>query len=164
MRRFIQKLRQKPKSTRRKIAFGASASITGVIFAVWLTVLVAGGGVTGETAGQTQTASPLGALESNANSALSEVRDQLSASVATNGTTTASSSQASTNTAPTINEEDNTTEPADDRSYWETRGEPEDKEDASDQDTQESTPPPSQAGNDFWEDSSEADKEGGWFK
>lgn len=164
MRRFIQKLRQKPKSTRRKIAFGTSASITGVIFAVWLTVLVAGGGVTGETAGQAQTASPLGALESNANSAFSEVRDQLSASVAANGTTTASSSQVSTDTAPTMNSQDSSTQAVDNRPYWATQDESVQDEKAASQGKKASTSPPSQAGNDFWEDNSDTRQEGSWFR
>jgi hypothetical protein len=75
MHRFIQKLRQKPKATRRRIAFGTSLSVTGVIFAIWLTVMIQGPAV--PAAGQqTQTASPLGAFQDNAGSAFSELQQQ----------------------------------------------------------------------------------------
>lgn len=165
MRRFIHKLRQKPKSTRRKIAFGTSASITGVIFAVWLTVMIAGGGVgsaTGSDVGQSQTASPLNALENNAASAFTAVRDELtgtSTATTTSSTTTASSSQQSaTNTEPTTEPTQNRAQTVDRQPYWEAN-------DRADQNSEGNAPPPppTQTGSDYWNDSSEQQQGDGWF-
>lgn len=36
---YLEKLRQKPESSRKKIAFFTSFSVVAVIFAVWLTVI-----------------------------------------------------------------------------------------------------------------------------
>lgn len=188
MRRFLQKLRKKPKSTRRKIAFGTSASITGVIFAVWLTVMLAGGGV-GMTTGSTnqdQAASPLSALEGNADSALAEARERLSASGSASSSATTTSGEGM---------QDKSVQPSkqtsDDQQYWEPNesknnpkgdsqevsGENPAESDSQTTDSQpywkandskgddsaENTQPPSQVGKDFWRDSGEGKEGNGWF-
>jgi hypothetical protein len=166
MRRFIHKLRQKPKSTRRKIAFGASASITGVIFAVWLTVMVAGGGVgtAGTDAAQSQAASPLSALESNAGSAFSEVREQLIGTSTPTTTPTATTTQANggqtVQTSTSV--QPDRSQPVEQKPYWETNNPP--KEDTNNK-TQEATDdnsPAAESGGEFWSDDvNNSDK--GWF-
>jgi hypothetical protein len=135
MRRFIHKLRQKPKSTRQKIAFGTSASVTGVIFAVWLTVMIAGGGVgttTGDTESQSQAASPLAAFEDNANSAFTEFRDRLTASSSNATTTTTATSSAERDD---MQSEQEGTQTVERQPYWETNDKQREQEAQEDKDS-----------------------------
>lgn len=91
MRRFVQKLKDKPKETRHKIALGTSLSATGLIFIIWLTVITQGGLATGGTAkgASQQTASPVTALQDNAAAAYQSIRSQVEPS----STSTPTSSQ-----------------------------------------------------------------------
>jgi len=99
MRRLIHKLRQKPKSTRRKIALGTSASVTGLIFVVWLTVVMHGGGLTPTQNPQTQTASPISAIKGNASAAFSTLQNRLQDQSGTTSEASANSARATTSSA-----------------------------------------------------------------
>jgi hypothetical protein len=190
MRRFLQKLRKKPKSTRRKIAFGTSASITSAIFAIWLTVVLASGGigVTADSRSQNQAASPLGALGANAGSAITEVRERLSSS-------NTSSSSSATTSAKDIQKASEqpaqpSQQPAGGQSYWDTGAtekksaeveengssqqpsksegqtvdnQPYWKANDSNKDNPVDDTPPSEVGKDFWQDSNEEKSDNRWF-
>lgn len=78
---LLERLRQKPHETRKRYALGTSATVTGLIFIMWLTVLNHGflgddqevPSLNGNQVNQT--ASPLSAFSSNAASAFQQLRD-----------------------------------------------------------------------------------------
>lgn len=167
MRRFIHKLRQKPKSTRRKIALGTSTSVTGLIFVIWLTVIVQGGGLTPtQESPQTQTASPISAIKGNASAAFSSLQARL-------GDRPGSTSTASANKAVEINDstqattanrqanDSTNTERVEKQPYWQAN------DSASGQDTRQRSKEPekgSQTSGNFWqEDQNSEGDSGGWF-
>lgn len=78
---LLERLRQKPHETRKRYALGTSATVTGLIFIMWLTVLNHGflgddqevRSLNGNQV--SQTASPLSAFSNNAASAFQQLRD-----------------------------------------------------------------------------------------
>lgn len=78
---FLERLRKKPHETRKRYALGTSATVTGLIFIMWLTVL--NHGFLGDdqevrslnNTDLNQTASPLAAFSDNAASAFQQLRD-----------------------------------------------------------------------------------------
>lgn len=78
---LIERLRNKPPKTRKRVAFGTSAAVTSLIFVMWLTVLNHGFVDNGIEAQQLdtnttqQTASPLSAFSDNAATAFRELKN-----------------------------------------------------------------------------------------
>jgi len=161
MRRFIHKLQKKPKSTRQKIALGTSASVTGLIFIVWLTVLFQGGGLTPtDTAPETQTASPISALQNNAAAAVSLLQEQLesqpstSSTAAVNAANDISTSSTATATRDISDSKDNNRSQRVEREpYWQAN----DKNEEGNR-----SQPDTKSGPGFWQDDPD-DKNDGWF-
>ncbi|MEX2515006.1 MAG: hypothetical protein WD335_02680 [Candidatus Paceibacterota bacterium] len=92
---FLEQLRNKSPETRKRFALGTSATVTGVIFVMWLTVFNHGpygseGSLQNTNIAQTQTASPLSAFSDNAASAFQEFRDHFASDSATTSSATTS--------------------------------------------------------------------------
>lgn len=163
MRRFIHKLRQKPKSTRRKIALGTSASVTGLIFIIWLTIIVQGGVVSSvQQDPQAQTASPVSAIKGNASAAFSSLQNRLQGE---SGTTSAASAniaaESSSSTQSTTSDKklDNSgnTQRIEREPYWQANDGANQNQEASQQNFQEDS-------DNFWQDQPNSNNDsGGWF-
>lgn len=149
MRRFLHNLRSKPADTRHKIALGTSAGITGIIFLVWVTVITQGGLIGGnQQPADTQTASPVQALQESASAALGGQTESLHSSTADplqpadsfqSGITPPGQQQSPAQADPA---------PARTSSYWE--GEPDQRSDKLPADQGR---PRDQPANDYWQDS-----------
>jgi cytoskeletal protein RodZ len=167
MRRFIHKLRQKPKSTRRKVALGTSASVTGLIFVVWLTVVMHGGGLTPTQNPQTQTASPISAIKGNASAAFSTLQNRLQDQSGTTSKASVNSARATTSSAePEASTSERTgnkdVQRFNDQPYWRANddmagnGQPNQENARYDQ--------RSQTSDNFWQEGQDGqDNSGGWF-
>jgi len=167
MRRLIHKLRQKPKSTRRKIALGTSASVTGLIFVVWLTVVMHGGGLTPTQNPQTQTASPISAIKGNASAAFSTLQNRLQDQSGTTSKAGANSARATTSSAePEASTSERTgnngNERINDQPYWRAN----DDTAGNNQPNQENVrnDQQSQTSDNFWQEGQDGqDNSEGWF-
>jgi hypothetical protein len=159
MRRFIHKLRQKPKSTRRKIALGTSASVTGLIFVVWLTVVMHGGGLTPTQNPKTQTASPISAIKGNASAAFSTLQNRLRDQSGTTSKASANSARATTSEQTNGNSGDKR---FNDQPYWRAN----DDTAGNNKPNQENVryDQKSQTRGNFWQEGQDGqNNSGGWF-
>lgn len=162
MQDFIHKLRQKPESKRRQIALGTSAAVTGVIFAVWVTVLTQGGVIDSSTqVDNQQTASPVTALGNNATAAFSSFQERFSSS----GSSSSSTAQPEENQAdnmPSVNDVGaNQNSPVSPKPYWESNSKQPSSTQKSNNANQTETSHTSPQGHhnegaDFWQDHSDS--------
>lgn len=112
MRRLLQNLRNKPSSTKRRIALGTSAAITGFIFVIWVTVISQGYLFnTDSLAEDSQVATPLSAFEDNAAAAFQQFFSSDNSTTTAATSTTTASEPTTTQPRPTIKR--------DREAYWE---------------------------------------------
>lgn len=135
---FLERLRKKPHETRKRYALGTSATVTGLIFVMWLTVLNHGflnsdSEVRSLNNSQlNQTASPLSVFSNNASSAFRQFRDEFSSfdESATGRTATSGDSEIDTE-LPDRSTERSHQNTASEGNYW-SSSEPEASEGADD--------------------------------
>lgn len=114
MRRLLHNLRNKPAPTKRRIALGTSAAITGFIFVIWVTVVSQGYLFNTDSLEEdSQVATPLSAFEDNAAAAFQQFFSDNSATISTSSTDSTTTAAESTTTQP------RPTTKQDKEAYWE---------------------------------------------
>lgn len=115
---FLQRLRTKPPKTRKRIALGASVTITSLVFVMWVTVLNYGFIGSGPemqdiNTNTTQVASPLSAFSENASTAFQQLKEGFASSTDIDSSTFSTSSQ-------TVSNRGSSRQPTNDSdTYWE---------------------------------------------